>query len=299
MKVLELSSAPRILAPFVDGGASHHVSVDVMSPSWAGFVTAMKLASRIRKDRCEVVVCHDINEAQAAISARKLVADQGLAFKIVLAPAPDYMPYHIPATVAAGVDMWMLATDAQQQHICSLDAVNIKASRVIAPTTDIARVSRVPHPALTLLWVGDLKDTDRLAAMVKGVSAVDTPLEVRICGTGHPRYVMPVVKKSRLDSRHNYVWLGDDYNIADELARADFGVAALPYPTSADIAMLGNGTIVLDLDDVDDFANTLSMLAQDADARTQAGQAAVTKYENAHSPITYVAHVQDLLFAVR
>ena len=300
MKVLELSATPTVLAPLVGGESSHHIAVGTARPSWAGFATAMRLAKQVRKDGCEVVVCHNIDEAQAAVSARRLTEADGVDFGIALFAPADYAPLHVPATVSQGVDMWVFGNDAQRRHFEALAAGTVKACRVIAPAPLAAPATeRVPHPVAVLTWMGDIIATERLDALVRGVAQCKTPLEVRVCGTGKPRWVMPIVKRARLDTAHTFVWLGEDYDIAGELAHADYGVATMPYPCPADIAMRGGGTIIIDTDDIAAFANRVDALNSDPDAR--AAQSSQTKqlYNEKYSTHIYTRDIIDMLYAMR
>lgn len=207
-----------------------------MRPSPISALTALQIASEA--DKCAATIVHvsRLSDAMAAISARKLGKS---TYKIVMEVEPcAEPPRRIPRDILAGVDAWIFPAesavwpDARGVHVivmppCGepLASLPLLLPDCVTPANgDANEMSVSPR---RLLWVGPIDGN--YTRLAQAIESVGPSQQLRICGTGKARHTMPLVRRSKQSS--NIVWLGEEYNLTNELNQADAIIQSGSTPT--------------------------------------------------------------------
>lgn len=199
----------------------------VMHPSPISALTALQIASEADKCAASHVRVSRVADAMAAVSARKVAKKP---FKIVMEVEPcAETPRRIPHDILAGVDAWIFPAESAVWP-------DIPTARVIIMPPCGEPLASLPLVApadardggAAPLWIGPIDGNyDRLQQAIDSVAPGQT---LRICGTGKARHTMPIVRRSR-EKNAAIEWLGEECNLADELARATSIIQSGPTPT--------------------------------------------------------------------
>lgn len=198
-----------------------------MRPSPISALTALQIASEADKNAATHVRVIRIPDAMAATSARKVAKRP---FKIVMEIEPcAEPPRRIPRDILAGVDAWIFpAESAVWPDIPTARVIIMPPCGEPLATLPLVTPADTRNGGAHPLWIGPIDGNyDRLLQAVETVGPDQT---LRICGTGKARHTMPIVRRSR-EKNASIEWLGDEYNLADELARATSIIQSGPTPT--------------------------------------------------------------------
>lgn len=227
LKVLYVLPGTSQLPASTEAMAEAGLFYAVMHPSPISALTALQIASEADKCAATHVRVSRVADAMAAVSARKVAKSP---FKIIMEVEPcAEPPRRIPRDILAGVDAWIFPAEIAVWP-------DIPTARVIIlppcgePLASLPLVAPADtrnggaHP----LWIGPIDGNyDRLRQAVEVVGPDQT---LRICGTGKARHTMPIVRRSR-EKNAAIEWLGETYNLTDELARATSIIQSGPTPT--------------------------------------------------------------------
>lgn len=241
MKILRIVPAGQsdgIAALMRDNG----IRCDEMQPSFLSVFTAMSIASEVDKKAYTIVEVSRIDDAMAAVSARKLAASH---FSIVMvAKANSAVPKSIANDVKNGVDGWIF----QSERLKALYPEDLKNAAVIMPMAEKKIAHTLPLiearslPAHgRLLWMGPLDgNTDRLKAAIEAVDAADGALSLVVCGTGKARHTMPAVRLSRAVNerlgREAIQWRGEEFSLEHEAEQSDGIIQAGLDPSELELS---------------------------------------------------------------
>lgn len=210
--------------------------VETLKPSFLSALTAMKTRKAVERYAPNVVEVSSIQDAMAAVSAKKLHLKQN--FKIAYHVAPNTpLPDRIPRDISRNVDYWIFPSNRQAEAYGETRGKKIVLNKPYFTELNVSAPALVPHP--TLLWLGDIKNSERLIATMNAIDECHGNCRLRICGSGHARAVMPAVRHSRhLRRTANISWAGMDYDIAKEIGGCTAGVRTDLDITTLETAIL-------------------------------------------------------------
>lgn len=222
----------RVVSPSQSDGVAglmreNGIPCDDISPSFLSAFTAMSIASEVDKKAYDIVEVSRLDDAMAAVSARKLA--DGRFSIVMVAKANSSAPKSIAQDIRNGVDGWIF----QSERLRSLYPDGLKNGAVIPPLAEI-RVA-IPLPLFDaaslpaqgrFLWIGPIDgNSERLKAAIEAIGASDGALSLVICGTGKARHAMPAVRLSRVVNerlgRQAIEWRGENFSLEQEAEQAD------------------------------------------------------------------------------
>lgn len=237
MKILRISKTPlpgKALEAFCEFG----MMVTDLSPSLLSAMTAMKIAKAVKKEDFDVVMVDSMENAMAAVSARKLDLNQ--KFKLAFCVAPNSeAPKAVAKDIANGVDAWIFPS----QRLADMYPAGLKCPTVLQPVSlaDV-RVTKEPHPTPVIGWIGDIRYPEGLKQALETMDELDGGFILRISGAGLAKTVMPLVRLSRaLVHKENVVWVGESYNVAEEMGKCDAVLYTAPDLTPVETIAVQNG----------------------------------------------------------
>lgn len=237
MKILRISKTP-LPEKAIEAFADFSMAVTELSPTLLSAMTAMKIAKAMNKEDADVVMVDSMDNAMAAVSARKLNLKQN--FKLTFCAAPNSeIPKSIPKDIAKGVDAWIFPS----QRLADLYPDGLNRPAVIQPVSLAGTVlTKETHSAPTIGWIGDIRHPDGLKTALEEVDAQDGRFVLRIAGAGQAKTVMPLVRLSRaLMHGGNVAWVGEGYDTAKEMCMCDAVLRTAPDITSTETIALQNG----------------------------------------------------------
>lgn len=230
--------------------AGFGMMVTDISPTLLSAMTAMKIAKAIRKEDFDVVMVDSMDNAMAAVSARKLNLKQN--FRLVYCAAPNSeVPKSVPNDIVKGVDAWIFASD----RLANLYPDGLKCPTVLQPVSlEGVEVVRQPNPAPVIGWIGDIRHPEFLKEALEEVDAQNGRFTLRIAGAGLAKTVMPLVRLSRaLVHGGNVEWVGESYDVATEMGRCDAVLYTAPDLTPVETIAVQNGIPIITAAEIGTF----------------------------------------------
>lgn len=251
MKILRISKTPlpeKALMAFSDCG----MPVTALSPTLLSAMTSMKIAKAIGNGGYDVAMVDGMDNAMAAISARKL--NPKLSFTIVFCVRPNSdVPKGIPKDIVNGVDTWIFPS----RRLHDLYPTDLRRKAVLQPVSlAVTQVIKEKHPAPVIAWIGDIVHPEGLREALEQVDAQEGRFILRIAGAGLAKTVMPLVRLSRaLRHTRNVEWIGEGYDAAAEMGRCDAVLLSAPDMTPEETIAVQNGLPLIRPTEIAAFLN--------------------------------------------
>lgn len=251
MKILRISKRPlpeNVLRTFSDFG----MMVTDLPPTLLSAMTSMKIAKATKKDDYDVVMVDSLDNAMAAVSARKL--HTGHDYKTVFCVPPNAdVPKSVPKDIAMGVDGWIFSS----QRLLDLYPGGLSVPVVVTPVSlagiQLERPS-APHPVPIIGWIGDIIYPEGLRTALEEVDALHGHFILHIAGAGQAKAVMPLVRLSRsLVHKDNVEWIGEGYDVAREMAKCDAVLYTAPDLTVVETIAVQNEIPVIEPSEIGAF----------------------------------------------
>lgn len=236
MKILRISKTP-LPEKALEAFSGFGMMVTELSPTLLSAMTAMKIAKAMNKEDFDVVMADSMDNAMAAVSARQLNLKQN--FKLAYCAAPNSeAPKSVPKDIAKGVDAWIFPS----QRLADMYPAGLNSPTVLQPVSLAGvKVSKAPHPDPVIGWIGDIRYPERLKEALEEVDAQKGRFSLRIAGAGLAKTVMPLVRLSRsLEHNDKVVWVGEGYDIAEEMEKCDAVLYTSPDLTASETIAVQN-----------------------------------------------------------
>lgn len=275
-------------------------AIETSAPS---FAISMQLAGALKKSRYDVVIVHTNRQAIAAISAKIIAEKSNAGYVIVYQPVRcEDIPRNIPSEVIDNVSLWLFEDATQKEQYTRL-GVRPDRSAILAPTSfdtemtpPIIRAEYDGQTPLNILWLGEITDYALLRNAVEAVRRLpDVRIQFTICGTGKARHIMPIVRDTRADSGHTYLWKGNEYDTRQELEATHLVIAEKAYVTAAQIDCMRCGIPVYEAVDASALQDNIAAVSADPETLNAAGQAARQAYQDTYNPLFHVKQFVKLI----
>lgn len=186
-----------------------------ISPAFISAFTAVKIAKAIDRYDADIVEASRIEDALAAISARKLSAKKD--YKIVSRVMPNSpIPIAIPQDILENVDGWLFSSQRLMDEFPE-GCKNGKVLQIIS-FEDFGQDDKTICDEVVISWIGDIVNTDRLRRCLDAVEQSGN-FTLRICGAGKAKDVMPLVRMARhMPNGNKVIWVGEEYRLLPEIA---------------------------------------------------------------------------------
>ncbi len=288
----------------------YDIETIILSPSIFSSLTAMQIASCMKRKPTDAVICHTHKDLIAACSAQKLVS--GAKYKIIFRPYPESRaPRAVTAEIARTVSHCLYHNNAEQQTWQQAFVQHTSAPK--SSILDIAACGDTSAKAprytagdtLNILWDGAINEPQRLDSMIETMIRIRrcnpefiSKIRLYIKGQGKARYVMPIVRKSRNHTALNIVWCG----VGDaKHPEATGGNSTIALPenvhinvqtetttTSEQAKELSRGIPLLDPCDTVGAAAFITDIITTDDSYDNACNAARERYKTANAPCFHV-----------
>jgi hypothetical protein len=302
MNVIELSKTPgRILERQSAELAKRLIKVTPVASSSMSFITSMRLASALKKIDTAVVACHTLGDVTAAVSARQISKKERARYGIIYFVSHDQsVPLRIPLELTREIDVWMFPDEKMAKRYAAIEDIIVKdkgfyTEPIAIPET--ATSSDAETSPLTISWVGEIADTERLDKIMRGAANVSCDLHIIVAGTGKAARVMPIVRRtSAFENSVKVTWLGDEYDLKKIIGQSHLTVKTSDTITSELLALAGSGVGIIDpekYDNLSDEAYTkdIELLDKCRSMVTRKGEDAKALY---HNYIDQCFHVEQL-----
>ena len=276
-------------------------AIETAAPS---FAIAMQLASALKRKRYDAVLVHTNRQAIAAISAKKIAEKAHSAYAIVYQPLRcDETPRNIPAEISAETALWIFEDEEMRRQYGKIAARLPRSSAILPPgyfgaplPEGFTPAEHTPGGPLRLVWLDEISDYTLLSNTVNAVASLpENDIELTICGTGKARHIMPSVRAANNDKRHTYNWKGNEYDYAEEAARAHAAIAGHTYATDTRLDLMRRGIPVLDAEDPEALGETIARMIREPEALREAGEEARRRFHEAHEPMFHVKQLTSLI----
>lgn len=272
------------------------VDINLVVPSRFSFLTSLRISTEIKKREPQAIFVSDIKNALAALSARKLNRTGAIIF---FADSRSKIPLSLPDEIATGIDAMVFdgeSTKSAWEQVRNIDKV--KRTEIINPSSvitdlqdkDSSRTKLNISPTLKILtFAGPLDDVTNLKKTLDKLSQNEKvrDIKVRILGTGKARTIMPLVKRYRA-TQTDIDWLGEDYELNEELAASDGFILAGKVPTPNEIILLKNHVPAIDHLNLDKWITGEDILSMREEA--------YDRFVQLHEPQMFVNKIKGLLF---
>ncbi len=268
-------------------------AIETVAPS---FAISMQLAGALKKSRFDAVIVHTNRQAIAAISAKIIAEKNNAGYAIVYQPVRcEDTPHNIPPEVIEKVSLWIFEDEIQKKQYAHL-GVPEERSKILPPTSfdaenigPITPAKYAGHTALNLLWIGEITDYQLLRNAVDAIRQLpETAISFTICGTGKARCIMPIVRDTRADKGHTYIWRGNEYEIRQELGKAHILIAEKTYFTATQIECMRCGLPVYQAIGTSTLRDNLAAIAADPEVLRAARQGTRQAYQDTYNPLFHV-----------
>ena len=237
MKILRISKTP-IPGTASDAFADFGMPVTDMSPALLSAMTSLKVSKAISNADYDVVMVDSMDNAIAAISARKL--NPKATFRLVYYVKPDSeVPKSVHKDIRAGVDGWLFPS----QRLHDAYPPELKDKAVVAPVSLAdQKVERVCPAVPVIAWIGPIMHADLLKEAIEEIDARKGCFVLRIAGAGQAKMVMPLVRLARaMQYGANVEWIGESYDVAREMAGCSAVLRTASDITPTETIALQNG----------------------------------------------------------
>ncbi len=267
------------------------------------FVISMQLAGILKKSRYDAVVVHTNRQAIAAISAEIIAKKSNARYAIIYQPLRyEDTPRNIPDEVLDKTALWIFEDTLQKEQYARL-GVSPEKSEILPITSFDAEYTPAIIAAeydgstsLNLLWIGEITDYTLLRNAVDAVRQMpEASIQFTICGTGKARHIMPIVRDTRSDKAHTYIWRGNEYDIRQELEKAHAIIAEKPYVTAEQIGYMRCGIPVYEAVDTSKLRDNLASIIAEPGTLRAAGQAARKTSQGTRSQLFHVEQFLKLI----
>lgn len=251
MKILRLSKTPlpeKALTAFADFG----MPVTELSPALLSAMTSLKVSKALGNADYGVVMVDSMDNAMAAISARKLNTKAPFSLAYYVKPDSE-VPKSVHKDIRAGVDGWLFPSHS----LCDAYPSELKDKTVMPPVSLAGiKVERESHAVPVITWIGPIIHAHLLKEAIEEVEAQQGRFMLRIAGAGQAKTVMPLVRLARaLQNGANVEWTGESYDIARELAKCSAVLRTAPDITTTETIALQNGITLIRPADIATFLN--------------------------------------------
>lgn len=270
----------------------HGLTIEDLDPSSMSFLTSMRIATACKKNTPDIVLTYTMSDALGAISACELTQKRGKNFKKAFrVTSRTVIPHSIPKAIKNGIDIWIF--DSCKTLNAWKVLLEFRQTCIIGQAGAMFHVEHTTNKdtdnlPVELTFIGELGKAENLAKIVNAMANLEPDQRpgIRVSGTGKARYVMPIVKRARLMDL-NITWLGENFNIDTEIARADgFILSDNPY-SSAEIQAMSAGVPPVDASNLSEWINP--------DIRIGMTKKAVENYASNHAPAAVASHFKNLL----
>lgn len=249
MKILRLSKTP-LPAIALEAFANFGMSVTDLSPALLSAMTSLKVSKAIGNADYDIVMVDSMDNAMAAISARKL--NPKATFRLVYFVKPDSeIPKSVHKDIRAGVDGWLFPS----QRLYDSYPQELKNKAVVVPVSLAGlKVERECLSVPVIAWIGPIMHADLLKEAIEEVEVQQGRFMLRVAGAGQAKTVMPLVRLARaLQHGANVEWTGDSYDIAKEMANCSAVLRTAPDITPTETIALQNGIPLIRAADIATF----------------------------------------------
>jgi len=280
--------------------AQHGVNIEEIEASMMSIKTSMRLARICKTLTPDLVIVDRIKDLIAAVSGRELVRKRGKDFLIGYRKRHDETINTLdPITIYKGIDVWLYETTTTRSHSVHnyntgevpADEIDYAKGAVAGRPQAMLHVEHTPNKNI-LTYIGAMGKCENIASIINAIANLDEAKrpEIRICGTGKARYVMPVVKRSQamgIDIK----WLGDDYDIATELTHAGGFILSDTWYDSNEVRALALGIPPVTKDNITEWLNPGS--------RNEMSEKAIETYRTEHAPEAVAARLTNIITKLR
>lgn len=293
-------SARKALHAAVNTTGNTITAIETAAPS---FAISMQLAAALKKNRYDAVIVHTNRQAIAAISAKILAKKAKAEYAIIYQPIHcEDVPRTIPPEVAEKVSLWIYDNAAQKNQYTRYGA-RAERSAILAPTTFDAEQAPPITPAvydgqtpLNILWLGEIIEYALLRNAVDAIRQIpETQISFTICGTGKARHIMPIVRDTRADKAHTYIWKGNEYDIRQELEKCHIVIAEQPYITAGQIDLMRCGIPVYEAVDTVTLRDNIAAAAADPEILHAAARDVRQAYDSTYNSLFHVKQFIKLI----
>lgn len=274
-----------------DEMARHGVIIEDLEASSLSTLTTMRIATRCKSSAPDIVLVDRGKDAMAAKSARDLSRKRETDFHIAFRTGQDDENLaHLPHSIATKIDMWCFNNKTTLDKATKVDLGSGKRFVVGRPSAML----HVEHTSAKniLIYIGDLGKCENLDKMVTAISNLDESRrpEIHVCGTGKARYITPVIKRTQrmgIDVK----WLGDDYDIENEIALAQGFIVSDNELSVKEIQAMALGIPGVTADNLDEWI--------DPDRRSEKAEKAKERYRTEHAPEKVAARLKEIITELR
>ena len=277
----------------------HNIRTESVEASSFSSFTAMRIATALKKNPAEVIVCHRRKDLMSAISARKIATAEAAKYSIVYAPlTEEYITERLIDELTDNIDAVVVPAEKFTKLFSN------KKTVVIPPTVFTNEGTNTYTPStcnqLKIGWIGDIDEAERLDRLIRTVAAMKPgKFAVRVYGTGSPRKVMPIVKGARHIDNLDLEWLGDKTNFTQALGQVDIAAVTSTIATEPQILAHKAGIPMLKTDSIAEITDTLKALLSGEETLSTLSQQSVNEYNTRYSPSFHVEQWRKLLLSLR
>ena len=223
------------------------MSLIAISPAFISAFTAVKIAKAIDRYDADIVEASRLEDALAAISARKLSAKKD--YKIVCRVLPNSpVPISIPQDILEGVDGWLFSS----QRLMDEYPKECKHPEVLQVLSfdDFGHSGKPVINEMVISWIGDIINTDRLRECLDAVER-SGEFTLRVCGAGKAKDVMPLVRMTRsMPNGNKVIWVGEEYRLLPEITACHAAIITDNDISAFETALARSGAWLINPDEI-------------------------------------------------
>lgn len=227
-----------------------------VSPAFISAFTSMKIAKAIDKNYADIVEVSRLEDAIAAISARKLSEKQD--YKIVYRVMPNSpVPLPIPNDILSSVDGWLFSSQRLMQEYPQ----QCKTPFVLQCLSfeDFGHDVKPICDEVVFSWIGDIVNTERLRQCLDAVERSGA-FTLRVCGTGKAKDVMPLVRMARhMPNGNKVIWVGEEYRLLPEITACHAAIITDNDISAFETALARSGAWLIEPDEIDTVVENPSL----------------------------------------
>lgn len=270
---------------------SEGIIVRNIQPARFSFITSMRIATECKRALPDAIFVYNKIDAAAAVSARSLYGNaETVPYPIFLfAGYETPIPKSIGNEIAEKIDGVVFDSEDTKKKWQAVRNISIIETFILPPANTPAPLADDSDTAGTcLLYAGPLDEQTNPGSFFNYLAGHPSAekISINVLGTGKARHIMPIVKRARAN-KLNVNWLGDDYNLTDEMVKSQGFILSSPTPCLAEIQLLSCSKPAVTADNYDTWLTP--------DGRIKMQRQAREIYETKHSPDIYVEKLKNLL----
>lgn len=219
-----------------------------VSPSLISAFTSMKIAKAIDRNYADIVDVSRLEDAIAAISAKKLSEKKD--FKIVYRVMPNSpVPLSIPNEILSGVDGWLFSSQRLMQEYPQ----QCKSPQILQCISfeDFGHDEKPICDEVVISWIGNIVNTERLRQCLDAVERSGA-FTLRVCGTGKAKDVMPLVRMARhMPNGNKVIWVGEEYRLLPEITACHAAIITDNDISAFETALARSGAWLIHPEEID------------------------------------------------